>query len=112
MVLSIADIVLMVTDHVCMRGAGVLLSREEVERAAQLCHDAGAWLIMDNTYEHFVYDKRQHHCVAAPHIIHIFSFSKVPSGPSCMVAILCRICICMPVSLTWFMHLFLVNSPS
>ncbi|CAL8463420.1 g2954 [Coccomyxa elongata] len=55
---------------------GVLLSKEEVERAAQLCQDAGAWLIMDNTYEHFVYDGRQHHCIAAPHIIHVFSFSK------------------------------------
>ena len=50
-----------------------------MERAAQLCQDAGAWLIMDNTYEHFVYDSRQHHCIAAPHIIHIFSFSKVPA---------------------------------
>ncbi len=68
-----------VTDIKIVRAAGVLLSRGEVRRAAQLCQDAGAWLIMDNTYEHFVYDGRQHHCVAAPHIIHIFSFSKVHS---------------------------------
>jgi hypothetical protein len=62
--------------------AGVLLSREECERAAELTQRAGAWLVMDNTYEHFVYDGRQHHCVSAPHIIHIFSFSKAPSRPS------------------------------
>ena len=56
----------------------MLLSREECARAAELTQAAGAWLVMDNTYEHFVYDERQHHCVSAPHIIHIFSFSKVP----------------------------------
>ena len=57
--------------------AGVLLSREALERAAQLTARAGAWLIMDNTYEHFVYEGLQHHCISAPHIIHLFSFSKV-----------------------------------
>ena len=59
--------------------AGVLLSREELERAAELTARAGCWLIMDNTYEHFVYEGLQHHCVSAPHIIHLFSFSKVSS---------------------------------
>ncbi len=57
--------------------AGVLLSREALERAAQLTARAGAWLVMDNTYEHFVYEGLQHHCISAPHIIHLFSFSKV-----------------------------------
>ncbi|CAL5223689.1 g6241 [Coccomyxa viridis] len=55
---------------------GVLLSREALERAAQLTARAGAWLVMDNTYEHFVYEGLQHHCISAPHIIHLFSFSK------------------------------------
>jgi len=59
--------------------AGVLLSKEELERAAELTARAGAWLIMDNTYEHFVYDGLRHHCISAPHIIHLFSFSKVGS---------------------------------
>jgi len=31
--------------------AGVLLSAEEVQRAADLCAAAGAWLVLDNTYE-------------------------------------------------------------
>jgi len=30
---------------------GVALSREEVIRASQLCQEAGAWLVLDNTYE-------------------------------------------------------------
>jgi hypothetical protein len=61
--------------------AGVLLSKEELERAAELTARAGAWLIMDNTYEHFVYKGLQHHCISAPHIIHLFSFSKVGRTP-------------------------------
>ncbi|EFN55891.1 hypothetical protein CHLNCDRAFT_94487 [Chlorella variabilis] len=55
---------------------GVLMSAEEVERAAELCAAAGAWLVLDNTYEalHFVYGEgRRHHCVAAPHVINLSS---------------------------------------
>ncbi len=57
--------------------AGVLMDRSELERASQLCQDAGAWLVMDNTYEHFAYDGREHTCISGSHILHIFSFSKV-----------------------------------
>lgn len=55
---------------------GILLSREELERASDVCQAAGSWLVMDNTYEHFVYDDREHVCLDREHIIHIFSFSK------------------------------------
>ncbi|KAK9839419.1 hypothetical protein WJX81_001094 [Elliptochloris bilobata] len=55
---------------------GVLLARAELERAAELTRRAGAWLVMDNTYEHFVYGGAEHVCIAAPHILHVFSFSK------------------------------------
>ncbi|GAB4819316.1 hypothetical protein N2152v2_006362 [Parachlorella kessleri] len=54
----------------------VLLSTAELERASELCRRAGAWLLLDNTYEHFVYNGRQHHCIAAPHVLNLFSFSK------------------------------------
>ncbi len=64
---------------------GVLLSRQQVERASELCAAAGAWLVLDNTYEHFVYDGREHFCMAAPHILNIFSFSKVPPAPACAI---------------------------
>lgn len=57
--------------------AGVLLSREELERASSICAAAGAWLIVDNTYEHFTYGGARHECVHGPHIINVFSFSKV-----------------------------------
>ena len=62
--------------------SGVLLSRQQVERASQLCEAAGCWLVLDNTYEHFVYDGREHFCLAAPHVINIFSFSKVREAVS------------------------------
>lgn len=60
---------------------GTLLSRGECERAARLCAAAGAWLVVDNTYEHFAYPDdagvpRRHHCVAGDHVVHVFSFSK------------------------------------
>ena len=53
------------------------MTKAELERASELCRLRGAWLIVDNTYEHFTYDGRQHVCVSAPHVLHIFSFSKV-----------------------------------
>lgn len=55
----------------------MLLSKEEVDRANKMCREAGAWLVMDNTYEHFVYEGRQHHCVSGSNVIQLFSFSKV-----------------------------------
>lgn len=53
------------------------MGREEIERASQMCAAAGAWLVLDNTYENFVYDRQEHFCLSAPHVINIFSFSKV-----------------------------------
>lgn len=55
------------------------MGRHEIERASQMCAAAGAWLVLDNTYENFVYDGREHFCLSAPHVINIFSFSKVHS---------------------------------
>lgn len=54
----------------------MLLSRDEVQRAADLCAAAGAWLVCDNTYEQFVYGGRAHAAAGGPHILHLFSFSK------------------------------------
>ena len=56
---------------------GVLLTREELEEAKRLCEGAGAWLVVDNTYEHFTFEPEQAHvCVSGDHVINIFSFSK------------------------------------
>lgn len=55
---------------------GVLMSKCELQRAQKLCEQAGAWLVVDNTYEHFTYDGRQHTCVSGPHVVNIFSMSK------------------------------------
>ena len=56
---------------------GVLMTKDELQRAHELCEQAGVWLVVDNTYEHFTYDGRQHTCVSGPHVINIFSMSKV-----------------------------------
>ncbi|KAM3267988.1 aromatic aminotransferase ISS1 [Capsicum chacoense] len=43
---------------------------------SDICKEAGCWLIVDNTYEYFMYDDRKHVCVEANHVVNIFSFSK------------------------------------
>jgi aspartate/methionine/tyrosine aminotransferase len=55
----------------------VLLSEQELERIADLCAAAGSWLVLDNTYEDFVYGpSRSHHSVRKANVVNIFSFSK------------------------------------
>ena len=53
------------------------MTKQELDRANQLCQQAGVWLVVDNTYENFTYDGREHSCVSGPHVINIFSMSKV-----------------------------------
>ena len=46
----------LIAKHLCLKAvtkllkAGTLMSRAELERAAELTRRAGAWLVMDNTY--------------------------------------------------------------
>jgi len=54
---------------------GVHVPPETVKRCAALCEQHGAWLVVDNTYEHFTYG-RVHHAPEADHIVNVFSFSK------------------------------------
>ncbi|KXZ54966.1 hypothetical protein GPECTOR_3g133 [Gonium pectorale] len=66
---------------------GVLLTRAELDRLAALCGRAGAWLLLDNTYEDFVFAPGgEHYCPAGPHVVHLFSMSKVQDA----------VCICAP----------------
>lgn len=60
---------------------GVNLTRDELQRATSITEAAGSWLVMDNTYEHFIYHTsdqplNEHVCIGAPHVVHVFSFSK------------------------------------
>ena len=74
---------------------GVTLSRSYLQRAVDLCRDHNCWLVLDCTYEYFVRDIKEvdagdtshtgdggdGYATApcfddAPHVIHIFSFSK------------------------------------
>ena len=60
--------------------AGITLSREELERVSDLAREHGAWLVMDCTYENFLFSGAPHHCPQGPHVVHVFSFSKVCHG--------------------------------
>lgn len=59
---------------------GVMIPEATIREASALCKEHGAWLVMDNTYEHFSYPgEPPHACVEADHVINVFSFSKVSS---------------------------------
>ncbi|KAG5523368.1 hypothetical protein RHGRI_035252 [Rhododendron griersonianum] len=56
--------------------SGTYIPDPLLKRISDLCRDAGCWLVVDNTYEYFMYDGRKHTCVEGNHIVNIFSFSK------------------------------------
>ncbi|GMY34112.1 aromatic aminotransferase ISS1 [Fagus crenata] len=55
---------------------GTYIPEPLLKRISDLCRDAGSWLVVDNTYEYFMYDGLKHTCLEANHIVNIFSFSK------------------------------------
>ncbi|CAL9241357.1 unnamed protein product [Arabidopsis halleri] len=56
--------------------SGTYVPEPLLKRISQICKDAGCWLIVDNTYEYFMYDGSKHSCVEGDHIVNVFSFSK------------------------------------
>ncbi|KAF2301319.1 hypothetical protein GH714_022689 [Hevea brasiliensis] len=55
---------------------GTYIPESLLKRISDLCRDAGSWLIVDNTYEYFMYDGLKHSCIEGDHVVNIFSFSK------------------------------------
>ncbi|KDP37172.1 hypothetical protein JCGZ_06228 [Jatropha curcas] len=56
--------------------SGTYIPEPLLKRISDLCREAGSWLIVDNTYEYFMYDGLKHSCVEGDHVVNIFSFSK------------------------------------
>lgn len=56
--------------------SGTYIPEPLLKRISDLCEAAGSWLIVDNTYEYFMYDGRKHSCLEGDHIVNVFSFSK------------------------------------
>ncbi|GAB2269445.1 Katanin p60 ATPase-containing subunit A1 [Dionaea muscipula] len=56
--------------------SGIHIPEPLLKRISDLCKDSGTWLIVDNTYEYFMYDGLKHSCVEGNHVVNIFSFSK------------------------------------
>ncbi|XP_034197234.1 aromatic aminotransferase ISS1-like isoform X2 [Prunus dulcis] len=56
--------------------SGTYIPDPLLKRISDICRDAGSWLVVDNTYEYFMYDDLKHTCVEGNHIVNIFSFSK------------------------------------
>ena len=55
--------------------SGAVIPEERLRALAALCGERGAWLVVDNTYEAFVYGA-EHVLVEGPHVVNLFSFSK------------------------------------
>uniref|UniRef100_A0A7S0LII8 Aminotransferase class I/classII large domain-containing protein n=1 Tax=Coccolithus braarudii TaxID=221442 RepID=A0A7S0LII8_9EUKA len=56
---------------------GVMVPKQTLQEASDLCAEHGSWLVVDNTYEHFAYrDCPPHECIEGEHVINLFSFSK------------------------------------
>ncbi|XP_031487853.1 aromatic aminotransferase ISS1 [Nymphaea colorata] len=56
--------------------SGTYIPEPLLKRISDICRQAGAWLVVDNTYEYFMYDGLKHSCVEGDHIVNLFSFSK------------------------------------
>ncbi|XP_072999103.1 aromatic aminotransferase ISS1 isoform X2 [Typha latifolia] len=56
--------------------SGAYIPKPILQKISDLCRSAGAWLVVDNTYEYFMYDGLKHFCIEDNHIINLFSFSK------------------------------------
>lgn len=56
--------------------SGMCIPEPLLQRISTLCLKAGAWLLVDNTYEYFMYNGLEHSCIEGDHIVNIFSFSK------------------------------------
>ncbi|KAK4765706.1 hypothetical protein SAY86_026796 [Trapa natans] len=56
--------------------SGTYIPEPLLKRISDICKQAGSWLVVDNTYEYFMFDGLKHTCIEGDHIVNIFSFSK------------------------------------
>ncbi|GKB19852.1 aromatic aminotransferase ISS1, partial [Tanacetum coccineum] len=56
--------------------SGTYIPEPLLKKISDICKSAGCWLVVDNTYEYFMYDGLKHSCIEGDHIVNIFSFSK------------------------------------
>lgn len=56
--------------------SGTYIPEPLLKKISDICKNAGCWLVVDNTYEYFMYDGLKHCCIEGDHIVNIFSFSK------------------------------------
>ncbi|GMH14272.1 hypothetical protein Nepgr_016113 [Nepenthes gracilis] len=56
--------------------SGAYVPEPILKRLSDICSDYGSWLVVDNTYEYFMYDGLKHSCVEGNHVVNLFSFSK------------------------------------
>eukprot|EP00933_Yihiella_yeosuensis_P025323 TRINITY_DN19671_c0_g1_i1.p1 TRINITY_DN19671_c0_g1~~TRINITY_DN19671_c0_g1_i1.p1 ORF type:complete len:465 (-),score=65.34 TRINITY_DN19671_c0_g1_i1:108-1502(-) len=58
---------------------GTIMPKELLDRLSAACAKHDAWLVVDNTYEHFTYEQDgfpSHVCASGDHVVNVFSFSK------------------------------------
>ncbi|KAL0487339.1 aromatic aminotransferase [Acrasis kona] len=55
---------------------GAVCSKELLDEISQICLDNNVWLVLDETYEYFMFDDATHYSPRGDHILHLYSFSK------------------------------------
>ena len=55
--------------------SGAVIPEGRLRAISDVCAERNAWLVVDNTYDAFVYGVK-HSLVEGPHVVNIFSFSK------------------------------------
>ena len=55
--------------------SGAVIPEDRLRAISDVCAERNAWLVVDNTYDAFVYGAT-HSLVEGPHVVNIFSFSK------------------------------------
>eukprot|EP00299_Pterocystis_sp_00344_P014797 c7351_g1_i2.p1 GENE.c7351_g1_i2~~c7351_g1_i2.p1 ORF type:complete len:409 (+),score=93.18 c7351_g1_i2:115-1227(+) len=56
--------------------SGTIIPEQTLREISDVCQQHEVWLVIDNTYEYFVFDEAKHTCIEGPHIVNLFSFSK------------------------------------
>ncbi|EDQ85760.1 uncharacterized protein MONBRDRAFT_38717 [Monosiga brevicollis MX1] len=57
--------------------SGAVTDAETLNTLSELCRQHNTYLVVDNTYEDFIWDDAaKHTCIQGPHVLNIFSFSK------------------------------------
>jgi aromatic aminotransferase len=72
-----ANVKMIVITNPC-NPTGTVVPKSQLCQISEICAKYNCWLVLDNTYEYFIYDHDRvvHEAIEDPHVLNVFSFSK------------------------------------